>query len=122
MSRPESFDELDDWRRAGHQVATIAAEHLTRDPVLGASLLAALARAAELGWRDGDNIRIPLTDSERDASLTAAQRGWDAQSTFYADAQDDPSSVSKHVRYTVDSFAKSEGLDPIEWPVEAVSA
>ena len=78
MARPENHEDLDDWTRKGHIVATVHSEHLTRFPSLGMRLLAALAEAERLGLtlQDGE-ITIPPTAEELDKKLETHQRSWD---------------------------------------------
>jgi len=125
MSRPESVEDLTDWQRKGHHLATITAGSITRHPSLGQHLLAALAEADRLGLQvENDEIVIPLNEEELEKALRSAQRSWDYNQTAYTEAVADPSSAEGWRRSGINSWASEEGLPTVEWPAdaEAVSA
>lgn len=78
MTRPASPEDLEEYYRRGHSVATIPADYITRYPSLGMHLLAALAEAERLGLQvENGEITIPLTEEELDHKVKSAQRSWD---------------------------------------------
>lgn len=84
MTRPSSPEDLEEYNRRGHSVATIPADYITRHPSLGMHLLAALAEAERLGLQvENGEITIPLTDEELDYKVKAAQRSWDSGKELY---------------------------------------
>lgn len=121
MSRPETIDDIDDYARAGHVVATIPPDHITAFPSLGQHLLAALAEAERLGLaRVGNDIVIPLTDDELAEKLSNAQRHWDYQRESYEMwiAGTIPVDGMKSYREALAAqHAKREGLPLLDEPV-----
>lgn len=110
MSRPITFDDLPDYYRNGHVVASIPTGYITRYPSLGQHLLAALAEADRLGLSlVGDDIVIPLTDDELSSNLRQVQRNWDAGNAWYEEAMVSGSVTPDYRRYSVTSFAREEG-------------
>lgn len=77
MSMPQTIEELSEWQKKGHTVATIPADYITKYPSLGMHLLAALAEAEHLGLTitDGEII-IPLNDDEIATKIKSAQDSW----------------------------------------------
>lgn len=118
MSRPVTHDDLPEYDLKGHVVATIPATHITRFPSLGQHLLAALAEASRIGLTlDGDDIVIDKTVDELDAHLKSRQSLWDyAQARYEKAAAGEP--IESYMHYSVNQFAKDEGLPAIEWPDE----
>jgi len=122
MARPQAWEDLEDYARKGHVIASIPSTFITRHPSLGAHLLAALAEAGRLGLTvEGDEIVIEQTTEERAAALASAQRSWDYSHEKYEAwiagtlADDGLRSFYEH---GAARFAKSEGL-PL--PDEAVA-
>jgi hypothetical protein len=84
MTRPTSIEDLDDYDRKGHRVATITSTYITRYPSLGMHLLAALTEASRLGLDvDDEEITIPLTEGELAANIKRAQDSWDRGKAMY---------------------------------------
>lgn len=122
MSRPTTHDDLEDYVRKGHVVASIPSTYITRYPSLGQHLLAALAEADRLGLTvttDGD-IVIDLTTDELDTQLKSAQRSWDYDEASYRKAvAGEP--IEQWRRSGVDRWARTEGMDPVAWDASAVA-
>lgn len=116
-TRPTTFDDLNDYERAGHIVATVNSDFIVKHPSLGMHLLAAISEAPRLGMVVEDGvISVPLTDAELEAKLTAAQRSWDASRDWYEAARADAAATESWKRHSVDRWATAEGLPAIEWP------
>lgn len=110
MTRPTTYDDLDEYNRKGHVVASIPTDYITTYPSLGMHLLAALTEADRLGLaRDGNDIVIPLTGGELDSKLKSAQRSWDSSTEWYQQAVSG-APVEQWKRYSTVCHAKAEGL------------
>ena len=110
MARPESFDDLPKYARQGHLVCTVPKDYLTAFPEVGGHLLAALMAADKAGMeRDGDDVVIPLTESERAQKLDEHQRMWDNGAATYEAAKAGVA-LDSYRQYTAKSHAGSEHL------------
>ena len=118
MSRPESPEDLEEYYRRGHEVATIPSDYITRFPSLGMHLLAALAEAERLGLQvENGAITIPLTQEELDAKIKSAQRSWDTgkemHDKYLADGE------WPKYSYVWNSYLLAEGIEAPTKPEDA---
>lgn len=114
-TRPKTIEDLTEWDRRGHHVATVTANQIVNYPSLGQHLLAALAEAERLGFdvKDGE-IVIPLTAEELEKKLEQKQRAWDNDQADYRKAlAGEPTYAWR--RNTIDAWAKGEALEPVNW-------
>jgi len=123
MSRPTTYDDLPDYARQGHLVATIAAEFVVKYPSLGQHLLSALAEAERLGMTvQGGEIRLERTTEELDEALANHQRIWDNAEERYRKAFADPSTVEGVWQGIVNRHAADEGYPAIDFEAIEVTA
>lgn len=116
MARPSMHEDLEDYQRQGHLVASIPTDYITRFPTLGVHLLNALIEAELLGLEvDGGQIRLDRTTEELDEALAAAQRNWDNIQGYYDRATETPWFDEEYRRSWVDRHAKENGLPAIQW-------
>lgn len=120
MSRPESIQDLADHEKTPHEFFRIDLQHLTRDVAVGAAAreLIDAARRSEYFDVDEDGqflVSVPLTEAELRLKVESAQRSWDYNRDAYEAALVGSRKVESWHRYSVDQWAKSEGLESIDW-------
>jgi hypothetical protein len=116
--RPRTFADLEDFNTAPHEFIKADPQFVMRDIAVGHAFLAlleALRTSPEFDLTEDGEIKatVPLTEEEMTAKLRSAQSSWDASKAWYEQAEE------KHVeswkRYSINAWARREGLEPIDW-------
>ena len=122
MPRPASFDDLSRYYKLDHEVIRIEMQEL--DPFDDSDILEAVIKLINvLKLHDsyyaapGTNVTINrrLSEEEKKDRYDRAARSWDRADEMYQAALKDRSSVQSYERLTVDSHAKRESLEAIDW-------
>lgn len=120
MARPETIEDLADHERQAREFVRVDLQHLTKDVAVGAAVLGLIdaARRSECFSVDEAGeflITVPLTEAELLSRLETAQRSWGYTSDAYSAAREGSRQVETWHRYSVNQWAKAEGLDEIDW-------
>lgn len=124
--RPEKFTDLDQKTRRGHEVLSFDPAHilLLNTQVL-ARVLDLIDALEEVGMTGSvEDLRhnqkmtivVPLSAKEKADKLDDAQWRWDRNKTKYEKALADPASLEQWEHWSIDQWAKAEGLPAIDWP------
>ena len=124
MSRPETIEDLprnvlDPVVIATAEVNLIFQFSNAEASSHAAALLECCERTGLIVDRGTGEISRPRTADELATDLAAAQNTWDYWNGKFQEAKKDPLSVESDVRGFVDRWAKSQGLEPINWVVAA---
>lgn len=119
MTRPETIEDIPDYRREDHTFIQVDPQFLTTDIAVGAAMLnlIAAARASEIFEvsEDGEfKVTVPLTDKEIETRVKDAQRSWDYDAERYEKACTGQE-VPDYFRNSINIWAKDEGRDTIDW-------
>lgn len=119
MARPETVEDIEESNQKV-QLLSFNMDHLlvyapdVLPKLMKAVTIATSKYGATKGY--GDSISIKKNQAGLEKQLEQDQRQWDTQQKLYNECLADPASAQEYQRYSVNVWAKKEGLQEIVWP------
>lgn len=123
--RPESFEDLPEMDRQGEHVLTVNPDRILSLPTEAVTklletmdILEEIGRVTIVGsfsHREETKVYVKYTEEEQKDLLKRAQQTWDYRMKSYEEALENPNSIEDWRHYSINSFAKENGFEGIDF-------